>query len=348
MDRDTAMDIAKKGDIVAFHWDEDIDYVSSFPAGRKCYIIQHFIHTDESLFRRDLEFISVSSYIKQHTKEEYGVDSRLVLNSIDHDIFYPKPVPRETGRVFAIDRGGWKGVDDVKKAEKIVRRRHPEASFVYRDNISQLEIADEYRKASIFVSASWYEGFGLPPLEAMACGTAVVTTDSKGVDDFAAHEKNCLKVPPRNPEAIAEAVITLLEDAEKRESLTREGLKTAHLFSWESSIDILAGIFGITEKRTTRQLFLPLDDIGVITTVMDRSKEPYGKQKTAAPGPLAGIKKFKGSTRLLKLLNKIGLKETVVEGDFDYNKVCFVDRKGDKSHLNCKDGKRILYVPGLE
>lgn len=347
VDKDVAMHIARNDDIVAFHWDEDIDYVLSFPARRKFYIVQSFMHLDDSIFKLPLEFISVSNYIQRHTRSEYGVDSSLVQNFIDHTVFYPRSIKRESGRVFAIDRGGMKGVGDVKRAEKIVRRRFPDVNFVYKNNLGQLEMAEEYARSSIFVSSSWYEGFGLPPLEAMACGTAVVTTDSKGVDDFAIHGKNCIKIPPRDPRAMAEAIISLLQDEKKRASFGCEGIITARRFKGETSVDILAELFGLTLKRTAMELFSSLNYIGFITTVIDRAKKVYGDEITTRLTPLAKMRRFRGGTRALFALKALGFKEVIKEGNFDYNKVNFVNKKGDMSYVNCEDGGHILYVPDL-
>ena len=68
------------------------------------------------------------------------------------------------------------------------------------------------RRANVFVYASWYEGFGLPPLEAMACGVPVVTTDCGGVLEYAIDGYNSLVTPIRDPTALAQAIQRLLSD----------------------------------------------------------------------------------------------------------------------------------------
>ena len=99
------------------------------------------------------------------------------------------------------------------------------------------DLVSLYSASDIFVSASWYEGFGLPPLEAMACGGAVVTTNSRGVMEFAEDGNNCLVVPPRNPEALAEAILRLLSKPDLADKFRKNGPITASRFDWESAID---------------------------------------------------------------------------------------------------------------
>jgi glycosyltransferase involved in cell wall biosynthesis len=99
------------------------------------------------------------------------------------------------------------------------------------------ELARLYSACDVFVSASWYEGFGLPPLEAMACGAAVVTTDSRGIQEFAVDGGNCLIVPPRNPDGLANAILLLLSKPELSDKLRKNGPITASKFDWNHATD---------------------------------------------------------------------------------------------------------------
>ena len=102
---------------------------------------------------------------------------------------------------------------------------------------SDAELVRLYTASDVFVSASWYEGFGLPPLEAMACGAAVIMTDSRGVREFAEDGSNCLIVPPRNPKALADAILRLLSEPDLADKLRRNGPITASRFDWERATD---------------------------------------------------------------------------------------------------------------
>jgi len=87
-----------------------------------------------------------------------------------------------------------------------------------------------YHLCDVFVFASYMEGFGLPPLEAMACGVPVVTTECGGVREFAS-EQNALMIPPGRPDLIRDAILRLQGDSELRERLRRNGIEVARQFS---------------------------------------------------------------------------------------------------------------------
>ncbi|MFZ2095869.1 MAG: glycosyltransferase family 4 protein [Anaerolineales bacterium] len=109
------------------------------------------------------------------------------------------------------------------------------------------ELAVLYSACDLFVSASWYEGFGLPPLEAMACGAAVVTTDSRGIHEFAIDGENCLIVPPKNPEALAEGLQLLLANQGLMKKFKMNGPLTAAKFDWKKATDRFEAALRISE-----------------------------------------------------------------------------------------------------
>jgi glycosyltransferase involved in cell wall biosynthesis len=105
-----------------------------------------------------------------------------------------------------------------------------------------------YSSSDLFVFASHIEGYGLPPLEAMACGTPVVTTDCRGVKDFVIDGKNAILVPPKQPDIIAESIIKLYNDPELTEKLKQNGLETSKNFTWKRVVDIFEKAFITTLK----------------------------------------------------------------------------------------------------
>lgn len=88
-----------------------------------------------------------------------------------------------------------------------------------------------YQHASVFVYPSFYEGFGFPPLEAMAIGTPVVMSNTPSLVETA--RGAALTVSPKCPEEIAAAISLLLEDSRLRTVLIQKGKKTAREYSWE-------------------------------------------------------------------------------------------------------------------
>lgn len=87
-----------------------------------------------------------------------------------------------------------------------------------------------YSAARVFVYPSRYEGFGLPPLEAMACGTPVVCSNASSLPEVVGDA--AILVPPEDEAGLARAIAAAMEDSDQRDGLRRQGLERAALFSW--------------------------------------------------------------------------------------------------------------------
>lgn len=103
-------------------------------------------------------------------------------------------------------------------------------------------LAVMYRLAGVFVFPSLYEGFGLPPLEAMASGTPVVTSNVSSLPEVAGGA--AVLVDPYRPEAIADGIERVLCDETLRRDLRAKGLARARQFSWEASVTRVREIYG--------------------------------------------------------------------------------------------------------
>jgi glycosyltransferase involved in cell wall biosynthesis len=103
-------------------------------------------------------------------------------------------------------------------------------------------LAVMYRLSGVFVFPSLYEGFGLPPLEAMASGTPVVTSNVSSLPEVAGDA--AVLVDPYDPEALADAMTRVLTDEALRKDLRRRGLERARQFSWEQSVRRVREIYG--------------------------------------------------------------------------------------------------------
>ena len=101
--------------------------------------------------------------------------------------------------------------------------------FVADDTLAAL-----YRLATVFVFPSLYEGFGLPPLEAMASGTPVVTSNRSSLPEVVGDA--AVLVDPYSASSIADGIQQVLSDASLRQTLSARGLARARDFSWEASI----------------------------------------------------------------------------------------------------------------
>ena len=91
-----------------------------------------------------------------------------------------------------------------------------------------------YNKSMIFVLPSIVEGMSLPPLEAMACGCAVVVTDNGGVNEYIKDGLNGIMCPIRDSNCLYQKVILLINNKALREQIIQNGLKTAKEFSYDN------------------------------------------------------------------------------------------------------------------
>ncbi|MBA7646554.1 Mannosylfructose-phosphate synthase [subsurface metagenome] len=96
-------------------------------------------------------------------------------------------------------------------------------------------MAPYYRQAELFVLPSKFEPFGMTALEAMACGTPVITSNLGGIKENFTSGKDGILVDPSNKEELAESMINLLNDTEFADKIGKEGYKTVkEKFSWEA------------------------------------------------------------------------------------------------------------------
>jgi len=96
-----------------------------------------------------------------------------------------------------------------------------------------------YQQADIFIYPSLRDGFPAPPLEALACGCALVTTAVQGVVEYGIHEKNCLMCEPNDLENMVKNVQRLITDYALRQKLCQAGLETVKKYSWEQCAEQL-------------------------------------------------------------------------------------------------------------
>lgn len=103
--------------------------------------------------------------------------------------------------------------------------------LIFPGLVSDHELIDLMNLASVYVFPSFYEGFGLPPLEAMACGTPVASSNTSCMPEVCG--KNALFFDPYHPSEIAQATQKLLDDGQLRQSLIESGLQHVKKYSWE-------------------------------------------------------------------------------------------------------------------
>ncbi len=131
-------------------------------------------------------------------------------------------------RLVLVGPNGWLINGSLEKEIEILDLKDAVQSLGY---VPQEDLPGIYSLATVFAFPSLYEGFGLPPLEAMACGTPVLTSRDSAMAEICG-EAACL-VDPHEEEAIADGLACLLTDPNRREHLRQRGLARAKQYSWE-------------------------------------------------------------------------------------------------------------------
>ncbi len=128
--------------------------------------------------------------------------------------------------------------DEISKLPALRRAVHRNKLHKYVRFLGYLKddtLTVLYRLASVFVFPSLYEGFGLPPLEAMASGTPVVTSNVSSLPEVTGDA--AVLVDPYDVDSIGDGIRRILDDPQLAEALRIKGLKRAREFSWERSVE---------------------------------------------------------------------------------------------------------------
>jgi glycosyltransferase involved in cell wall biosynthesis len=148
----------------------------------------------------------------------------------------PHSVRKRTPLVVA-GGPGWKN-RDIREA---IRNLGPDSPVRLLGYIADEDRAPLLAEATLFVLPSLYEGFGLPVLEAMACGTPVVTSARGALPELGG--RAVVYADPLDPDDVARAMLSVLKDSGLRSRLSAAGPRRAAAFSWERSAWVLAGVF---------------------------------------------------------------------------------------------------------
>ncbi len=139
----------------------------------------------------------------------------LIKDTIDHDLV-----------IIGKKEGFITGDDSVSKMALELRNRVHFTGYIEDNTLKQY-----FAHANALVFPSLYEGFGLPPLEAMACGCPVVVSNVASLPEVCGDA--ALYCDPMNPQDIADKIILLLNDDALRNNLRKKGIEQARKFTWE-------------------------------------------------------------------------------------------------------------------
>ncbi|MBN2055810.1 glycosyltransferase family 4 protein [bacterium] len=203
---------------------------------------------------------AVSTWLATRLWKRYGLRCQVLYPVVDTDLFKPPPAvdPALAGCMGWLEP--YKGTRGIVAAVAIARaRRHSLRLRIIgctpagiadrnwmesRHPMDDRSLVDDLGGCGAFIQASRFEGFGLPPLEAMACGVPVAARGGTGADDYLTDGVNCLMFDNDQPNAIAGTLRRLLADPGLAGSLRSGGLHTAARFSLRARRNEIAGALG--------------------------------------------------------------------------------------------------------
>lgn len=215
--------------------------------------------------------MAVSEHLKELIEKTYNQKCYYIPNGIDRNVFSPKQqfLNYDGGdkiRILSVGpmERAFKGIPDVIEAVRVLKQQgllplefirvspfpltpeEIESGLVDRSyvGISESEMAELYRKAHVFVSSSLEgEGFGLPAVEAMSCGTPCILTRVTSYLNFDAGRDYAFFVQPHSPLEIVDGIKKIIEDQTLREKLICQGFSVAEKYCLKNTAESLLKAF---------------------------------------------------------------------------------------------------------
>ena len=239
--------------------------------GRKYYFIQHFedwigeVETVRASWQLPMHKIVISRWLLDIARElGESENTSYIPNGLNFSEFnITFPIENRSNPLVAMMTHSlaFKGTADGLEALRLLRERLPEVKAIlfgvskrpaeapawceYRQLPKPGELRDIYNNASVFLFPSISEGWGLPAMEAMACGCAVVAAENQGIRDFAQSDVNALLAPVRRPDIFADNLYQLLTTPDLRTRLAKAAAQSVRYFTWERAVksleDLLTG-----------------------------------------------------------------------------------------------------------
>lgn len=128
-----------------------------------------------------------------------------------------------------------------EETQQAVAELKLEKKVRFLGHVSDLELMLLYSLADVFVFPSFYEGFGVPPLEAMACGTPVITSNTSSLPEAVGDA--ALLVDPHKSGEIAKAITRVLENPPLQDELRQKGYKQAARYTWQKSARKMLAVY---------------------------------------------------------------------------------------------------------
>lgn len=140
-------------------------------------------------------------------------------------------------KLVIVGKKGWK----YEHIEATLKQYKLENDVIFPGYLDNEDLRKMYSVATVFVFPSLYEGFGIPPLEAMACGCPVVSSNVASLPEVIGDAG--ILIEPKNARKIADSVVSLIENDQVRNMLIERGHRRAEKFSWKTSAEAALAVF---------------------------------------------------------------------------------------------------------
>ena len=231
-----------------------------------------FIRMQKKVAGRLSHIITVSECAKKDIAREFAISEskfRVVPNGVNMAYFYPVQNPSRPNNSLIVTNSAdtpLKGLRYLLEAVSIVRKKRPLTLTVigepkkdsvirklvgklgvgdivhFTGRISNDDFAGHYAAATIACVPSLYEGFGIPALEAMACGVPLISTSGGALPEVVGEAG--IVVPPADADALANAITNLLDNPDYRNKLAQAGLeRVKSVFNWQRAAREVEGVY---------------------------------------------------------------------------------------------------------
>jgi glycosyltransferase involved in cell wall biosynthesis len=232
-----------------------------------------YLWLDREGIRKAKYIIAISQQTKKDLISFLGIPEeriRVIYNGVDHDIFKPCPAPKPVDepyilyvgseqprknlttllmafhklkadksfrelKLVKVGEAGGKNQVFRQQSLKLIESLNLRGDIVFTGFVAEEEMAGYYSNAECLVFPSLYEGFGLPVIEAMACGCPVITSNTSSLPEIVGEAG--IMVEPHDAEGLANAVGEVFTNPDLKQELKKRGLERASNFSWEKTAE---------------------------------------------------------------------------------------------------------------
>lgn len=210
--------------------------------------------------RSAVKVFTVSEFSKKRIKEVLQIDTDVVYNSVSEKFVVPSERNKENKILAVSSLDPKKNFENLIKAFQLAKLKdfklivlgtknkvfkskhlekliHADPNIEFTGYVSDEELIKHYQSATVFVFPSFYEGFGIPPLEAMACGCPTIVSDIPSLREIC--QDASIYVDPFSISDIAQKLTQTCSSRTIQETITQRGITRVKSFSWKTSANLL-------------------------------------------------------------------------------------------------------------